>query len=223
MLGSPATCRIILSLLSLLPFGIAKVSAADSDESPAVDTLAATPAAAEEAAAALGDHAVPASAGQPSLAVPSRKHVIGAVARIFEPQSRLQFLARVDTGAASCSIHCEQWQIEDEAASMEENVGKRIRILVGNHNDDPEWIATRIESCATVKTSEREELRYKIPLTLRWRNFEKQVVVTLNNRSHMNYPLLLGRNFLEKDFVVDIDNSPEPAKQVPSEGLVQAR
>jgi hypothetical protein len=142
------------------------------------------------------------------------KHIIGATAIIIEPQSQLSFLARVDTGAASCSIHCEQWEIEDESESMEENIGKPIRILLGNHKDEPEWIESQINRCVTVKTSERKESRYKVPLTFRWKNIEKKVVVTLNNRGHMNYPVLLGRNFLEGDFLVDIGQKDEQVTEI---------
>ena len=34
---------------------------------------------------------------------------------------------------------------------------------------------------------------------------EKEVLVTLNNRQHMEYPLLIGRNFLHGDFLVDVE------------------
>jgi hypothetical protein len=41
-------------------------------------------------------------------------------------------------------------------------------------------------------------------LTLRWKDFEKEVLVTLNDRTDMEYPLLIGRNFLRGDFLVDV-------------------
>ncbi|QEG36708.1 hypothetical protein Pr1d_40440 [Bythopirellula goksoeyrii] len=132
------------------------------------------------------------------------KLTIGAIARVTETQSELPFLARVDTGAASCSMHCEEWEIDEEAESMEENIGKDIRVLISNDENESQWVDSRIEHCVVVKTSEKRETRYKVPMTLRWKDFEKEVVVTLNNRGHMVYPLLLGRNFLENDFVVDI-------------------
>ena len=133
------------------------------------------------------------------------KLTIGATARVQETQSELLFEARVDTGAASCSMHCEEWEVDDEAESMEENVGKEIRVLISNDDEESHWVDSRIEDCVVVKTSEKRETRYKVPMTLRWKDFEKEVVVTLNNRGHMSYPLLLGRNFLEGDFVVDIE------------------
>ncbi len=133
------------------------------------------------------------------------KLTIGATARVQEAQSKLLFEARIDTGAASCSLHCEEWQIDEESESMEDNIGKDIRVLVSNTENESEWVDSRIEHCVVVKTSEQREMRYKVPMTFRWNDFEKEVVVTLNNRGHMNYPLLLGRNFLEGDFVVDIE------------------
>ena len=140
--------------------------------------------------------------------IPKRleKHVIGATARIVESQSALAFEARIDTGAASCSIHCEGWEIDDEAESMESNIGKPIRVLICNYQNEPTWVESEIDHCVTVKTSEKHEVRYKVPLTFRWKDVEKEVVVTLNNRADMDYPLLLGRNFLSGDFVVDIDH-----------------
>jgi hypothetical protein len=37
----------------------------------------------------------------------------------------------------------------------------------------------------------------------------KEVLVTLNDRTSMEYPLLVGRNFLQSDFLVDVDEDKE--------------
>ena len=39
---------------------------------------------------------------------------------------------------------------------------------------------------------------------MQWKDFRKEVLVTLNDRTDMEYPLLLGRNFLRGDFLVDV-------------------
>jgi hypothetical protein len=44
-----------------------------------------------------------------------------------------------------------------------------------------------------------------VPLKLRWQDVEKKVLVTLNDRNNMKYPILLGRNFLRGDFLVDVN------------------
>lgn len=133
------------------------------------------------------------------------KHIIGTTAAVIEAQSQLLFHARVDTGATSCSVHFEEMEVEDESKKMEDNVGKSVRVLLNNGADQTTWVESKIERCVTVKTSEEKERRYKVPMTFRLDGVEKTVVVTLNDRGHMRYPLLLGRNFLKGDFLVDAE------------------
>jgi hypothetical protein len=47
--------------------------------------------------------------------------------------------------------------------------------------------------------------RYKVRLPLQWKTFKKEVLVTLNDRTKMDYPMLIGRNFLRGNFVVDVE------------------
>jgi hypothetical protein len=131
-------------------------------------------------------------------------HRIGPTATVVEVSTGLPFAARVDTGATSCSIHCEAMEIEDASSDPQDNVGKPIRFLVKNNEGESEWIQSRIVSHVLVRTSERTDDRYKVRLDLRWEDVEKKVLVTLNDRQSMNYPLLLGRNFLRGDFLVDV-------------------
>ncbi len=133
------------------------------------------------------------------------KRVIGATTSVLEKQSGLLFRARVDTGAKSCSLHIEEMKIDDEAEKMVENIGKVVHFRVKNGNSKSHWLEARIAGYVIIKTSDSRVRRYKVPLTLRWKGIEKKVLVTLNNRSGMKYPLMLGRNFLRGDFLVDVD------------------
>lgn len=142
------------------------------------------------------------------------KRIIGPTTIIAEAHSSLDFKARVDTGAMTTSVHVEEWAIEGESEQMEENVGKKIRFRMKNHKGESQWLESRIEEIGVVRTSEQEEARYKVQLTLCWNDVKKQVLVTLNDRSHMKYPMLLGRNFLEGDFVVDVGLHKEPKTEV---------
>lgn len=130
---------------------------------------------------------------------------IGPVTTITEVSSGLPFPARVDTGATTCSIHYEEIEIEDAAENPADNVGKRIRVLIQNADGEKEWVTTKIVEHVTVRTSTDDEQRYKVPLKLRWQDVEKKVLVTLKDREKMKYPLLLGRNFLRGDFLVDVN------------------
>ena len=131
--------------------------------------------------------------------------VLGPVVAASENESGLPFVARVDTGAKTSSIHFEDYHVEDAAERMEDNVGKQIRFRVRNKSGEAVWLEREIREVATIRTSEREEMRYKVLIDLETAGVEKQVLVSLNDRSRMNYALLLGRNFLRDDFLVNVD------------------
>jgi hypothetical protein len=140
---------------------------------------------------------------------PPTKQIIGATATIVEATSGLPFAARVDTGATTCSIHAVKWEIEDPAHRPPDNVGKPIRVLIKNEKGDEAWVESVIASRVRVRSSVQDEDdyhgRYKVRLPLSWRGVTKEVLVTINDRTDMDYPLLIGRNFLQGDFLVDVD------------------
>ncbi len=138
-----------------------------------------------------------------------QKQVIGATATITETNSGLPFSARIDTGATTCSIHAKKWEIEGEVRHRAHNVGKPIRVLIENEKGEQAWVDTVVKSRVRVRSSVQSEDdyhgRYKVLLPLEWNGVQKEVLVTINDRSDMDYPLLIGRNFLRGDFVVDVD------------------
>ena len=136
---------------------------------------------------------------------PAQARLIGATTVVTEVTTGLPLPARVDTGATSCSIHYEVMEITDPHDDPRSNIGKPVRFLV-KYKDDEEgkWVESKIIDHVKVRTSEREDERYKVRLKLRWEDMEKKVLVTLNDRQKMKYPVLLGRNFLRDDFLVNV-------------------
>lgn len=136
------------------------------------------------------------------------KRIIGATATMTETESGLSFPARIDTGAQSCSLHVEKVEIDDAAKSRLKNVGKMARIQLKDVDGKSKWIETEIKAAVRVKSSSLKsgeyDQRYKVRLTLKWKDFSKDVLVTLNDRTDMEFPLLIGRNFLRDDFLVDV-------------------
>ena len=62
-----------------------------------------------------------------------------------------------------------------------------------------------------VRNAERSEVRVYVELTLRHDGVSKRVLANLNDRAGLTYALLLGRNWLEDDFLVDVSrDSVEP-------------
>ncbi len=136
------------------------------------------------------------------------RRLVGPVALVLEGESGLAFRARVDTGAERCSLHVAEWEIGDPAPTMAENVGKSIRFRLENRCGHSWWLERQIAEVALVRTAEREELRYMVPLQLCLHGVERKVLVSLNDRSEMRYPMLVGRNYLAGEFVVDVTDTP---------------
>lgn len=139
--------------------------------------------------------------------------VLGETAVITEVSSGVEFTARVDTGAAVSSIHVEpeDMVIEDESPKPNENIAKRVLLKLENHEGEEAWVETRIEDYVEVRNAERAEHRYRVKLPLQCGEVQKYAVVNLNDRSRMTYRLLLGRDFLRDDFVVDVARGgPQP-------------
>lgn len=134
----------------------------------------------------------------------SARRVLGPVVAVDEEETEIQFLARVDTGAKTCSLHTVEKKVIDGSQFMEDNVGKLLRFRIENRQGVSKWLERIIAEVRKIRTSEGEETRYLVPLALKCNNVEREVLVSLNDRSRMSYPMLLGRNFLAGAFVVDV-------------------
>ncbi len=134
-----------------------------------------------------------------------RKQIVGATEVVFIKEANLSFKARVDTGAKTSSIHAEKIELD----SLGNPRGKPISFFLVTKEGQSRKFNTRVISVVKVKNSEQSEPRYVVPLLIRWNDSEKIVAVTLNNRRGMEYRLLLGRNWLRGDFIVDVDRNNE--------------
>src|SRR5688572_16095783 len=133
--------------------------------------------------------------------------VLGATERIHLVEADLDFLAVVDTGAYRTSIHALEIQIQDPAPRMRDNIGRRIAFLVVNEAGRSRRITSTISDAMPVRTSHGTEWRYVVPLRLRWGDVEKEVQVNLRDRSPMAYKMLVGRDWIRGDFLVDVDRN----------------
>jgi len=159
------------------------------------------------------------SANKSDSAAIGKKQIIGATATVKEVGSGIAFPARIDTGAETCSLHVEKVEIQDKTARRVRNVGKTVRFLLKDTEGKTKWAEAIIADAVRVKSSSlgsgEFDHRYKVWLTLEWKDVRKEVLVTLNDRTSMDYPLLVGRNFLRGDFLVDVDRDAEPQPSKP--------
>jgi hypothetical protein len=95
--------------------------------------------------------------------------------------------------------------IEHGASRMQANVGKTIRFRLVNERGEQAWISSVVADVVALSDWHGVELRYAVPLDLSARGVHKRILVNLRDRSAMAGKLLIGRDWLAGDFVVDVE------------------
>ena len=122
------------------------------------------------------------------------KEIIGIDEYItFEDFDSAKLIAKIDTGAKTSSMHIEDIKVIDD---------KNIQIKI---TPTSTWKNFKISRITKVKSSNGiSNQRYYIFTHIKLGNRSYMVEFNLHNRSHMKYPVLIGRNFLENIFLVDV-------------------
>lgn len=116
--------------------------------------------------------------------------------------------AKVDTGADSNALHCDDINLDEEGYVSfvlldevhESYHGKRIRMP--------------LYKVKKVKSSNGEvQLRPSIKVKAAFYGKKYITVISLTNRKDMKYPMLIGRRFLNKRFLVDVSQEYLSQKQ----------
>lgn len=130
------------------------------------------------------------------------KILIGRIEWVSLPELKIKHKARIDTGAKTSSMH---------AVNIEE-VELRGELFVKFQTVDAE--GKKIEVVRKVDTTQRVSntagfvsKRYVVKEKIKMGNFEKEVLINLNDRTKMDYKFLVGRNLLLGRFIVDVARS----------------
>lgn len=126
--------------------------------------------------------------------------VIGKYDKVDLPLLNLKDLkAKIDTGAKTSSLHCIYIKSDDDKFVTFDVLDKTHKKYENKRYTLP---ITRI---ANVRSSNGlVEKRYVISTKVLIFKKYLNVEFTLRNRKKMNYPILLGREFLKKGFIVDV-------------------
>jgi len=129
----------------------------------------------------------------------AEKIIIGRKEKANFPNLHLENIpVKIDTGAYTSSIHC--YKVE------EENDKLKCYILDPEHpkfNCEPVYFNTYTKKKVTSSNGITEN-RYRIKSTIEILGNTYKIDLTLTNRSNMKYPVLIGRKFLKKRFIVDV-------------------
>jgi hypothetical protein len=126
--------------------------------------------------------------------------IIGAVETATVEPANISMNARIDTGAETTSIHAED-------ITLLEKDGKRyVRfMLVDPATGDKIQAEERLRRKVRIKQGTNEsERRYVVKLWITLGQTRARIDVTLTDRDFLDYPLLIGRNFLVDTMIVDV-------------------
>jgi hypothetical protein len=134
----------------------------------------------------------------------SNKTIIGQIEDIYVDEAKNSYKARIDTGAATTSINAQMLRIKGGSKDPSKNIGKKIIFDTYNAEKKKTTIEATIIDVRRVTNSQGEEKRYMVELSLTYKGKTKKIGVNLRDRSKMEYKLLIGRNWLKGDYVVDV-------------------
>ncbi|WP_191858591.1 ATP-dependent zinc protease family protein [Hanstruepera ponticola] len=128
------------------------------------------------------------------------KQIVGRVDKIDFPKLDLFNIdAKIDTGAYTSAIHCSQ--------IIEEEAGLKCTFYSKGHpNFSGKEVVFKQYSRTDVKSSNGyKENRFKIKSEVIFFGKTYKINLTLSTRDDMKFPVLIGRQFLNKKFLVDVD------------------
>lgn len=132
--------------------------------------------------------------GMAGCASPVQPAVIGGVETLRVREADLAFRARIDTGAAASSIHATDLRVD----------GAHVAFTLENEHGERRALRAEVVDVAHVRSAHGTDERPRVALHLSLAGVEKRVLVSLRDRSQMEHKLLVGRDFLEGDFAVDV-------------------
>ncbi len=131
------------------------------------------------------------------------KIVLGEVEQVVVKSAGLpqgmKYLARIDTGATSTSLHATN------VTRFERDGDRWVRFDIDNPRDAEIITLERpLVRRIRVKREEQDDRRLVVVLTLELGKIKRHVEVSLTDRSEMEFPVLIGRNFLRDAAMVDV-------------------
>lgn len=144
------------------------------------------------------------SAGKSTGARLRDKQVVGAVEKVFITPPGKILPARIDTGAVTSSLNAHNIQ------KFERNGDEWIRFTIVNPENSEEYTLERplVRSAKIIQALSKEvDRRPVVELSVTVGGINQIAQFTLSDRSHMEHPVLIGRNVLKDVMVVDVSET----------------
>ncbi len=124
------------------------------------------------------------------------KKIIGRSEMVCLSQWGVRLQAKIDTGAYLCSLHVSDIEMKEKP--------KRVRFRTVDHQGKTYTLEAPLEKYVRVKSSFGQvQKRPAIRIRLCLAGQEIEALVSLDDRSDMRFPMLIGRKILKGRFLVD--------------------
>jgi hypothetical protein len=133
------------------------------------------------------------------------RKVLPAVIPVTVPAAQLIFAARLDTGAEVSSIHALEVEvIGGEGRPTRRDIGREIRFTVHNEAGEKARLTATVAGIHAIRTADCREYRYHVLLEVEFERRRAKILLNLNDRTRSAEKLLLGRNWLEHRYLIDV-------------------
>jgi len=120
----------------------------------------------------------------------AEKITIGEIEDVSLLKLGVKYASRIDTGATSSSLDARKIKIKNDIVNFQLRGGKQMKLPLLEYR--------------RVRTSVGKERRPVVLLDICLGSLHLLTQVTLTDRSHLKYALLIGRRVLKGNFVVDV-------------------
>lgn len=129
--------------------------------------------------------------------------IIGQIEPVYVKPFSEPFLARIDTGAETSSIHAY------DIIPFERDGKRWVRFTVRQRESDKEhtFECRRVSKVRITRQNGDHEERYKVRMEIRMGSETMEAEFSLANREDFEFQVLIGRNVLEGNAIVDVSKS----------------
>jgi hypothetical protein len=129
------------------------------------------------------------------------KFILGAVENVYVDEIKASFNTRIDTGAESSSLDAHNIILFERDG----NQWVRFDVLTNGAKQPAQTFESKVERFVRIKESDdKTDRRPVIHAHLEIGQYKAETDLNLSDRSHLEFPLLLGRKFMQDIAVVDV-------------------
>ncbi len=128
-----------------------------------------------------------------------KKVVLGEIEESYLPVYKVFLKARVDTGAQTSSMHAK------EIVPFERDGEKWVRFsIMDDHGKEIQIKKPIVKKIKIKRHGTEAQERYVVHMRLNISTISQYLEVSLTDREDYRYPVLIGRNFLQGNALVDV-------------------